>query len=243
MPGIKNKFIVRTVDSFFSHLLKLTADTSLYEKRKRTKILMFHDISDDTKDPFSISKQAFEHLIITCIEQGYCFISLDEYICNQKANNNNKIIMTFDDGYHSVYSIAAPMLEKYGIPFVLYISTDLIGQEGYLSEEEIRMLSQNKNCTIGSHLHHHLMSRYMSEDQLRKEVADSIEILEAITGKKIKHLALPYGSITACSLYDIRLLKKIGLFSVALTTQKAVSAWDKPNRLPRIDGSRKDLLI
>ena len=65
-----------------------------------------------------------------------------------------------------------------------------------MTEEQIRTLSGSKWTTIGSHGYYHNDLAKISIDSVKKEIIQSKQYLETITGKEIKALAFPYGSYT-----------------------------------------------
>lgn len=203
-----------------------------YESLSRKKgrewgynILCFHDVSINhglyTIDPMNFEK------IITKISKD--IVSIDDI--NEIKTDRKKYIITFDDGYASLYSQVRPIMNKYNACYTVYISTDFIGREGYLNSDEIKLLSKDSNCTIGSHMKSHRMTRMMNRSEIAQEWIESKYFLEKITGKNVKHGALPYGSIKACSLKSIRIGLKNGYETIATTI--ALGIQRKKKLLPR----------
>jgi peptidoglycan/xylan/chitin deacetylase (PgdA/CDA1 family) len=57
----------------------------------------------------------------------YDFISISDIPKRLLSNNNKKFaVFTFDDGYKDNFDIAYPILKKYNIPFIIYITTNFI---------------------------------------------------------------------------------------------------------------------
>ena len=46
---------------------------------------------------------------------------------------NKKILITVDDAFESFYEFAWPYLKKNKIPFVLFVSTEPVGSNGYMT--------------------------------------------------------------------------------------------------------------
>ena len=57
-------------------------------------------------------------------------------LINQK--NEKKILITIDDGFKSFYKEAWPYLKKNKIPFILFVSTEPVGKNGYMNWDEIK---------------------------------------------------------------------------------------------------------
>tara|TARA_Y100000816_G_C26069320_1_gene562274 strand:- start:622 stop:1233 length:612 start_codon:yes stop_codon:yes gene_type:complete len=112
---------------------------------------------------------------------------------SESYSNNLSISVTIDDGYKDTM-YAADILNKLSIPFTLFISTDNIGQEDYLTERDIRDLSDLSISEIGSHGKTHTKLGKLSIKDQDDEVRSSKHILEKITNRSIESISLPHGS-------------------------------------------------
>ena len=181
------------------------------KKLDLSSVLCFHDISDRSDNLYAILPEDFVKLV-DLYEKN--IRSFSDIAVGHKIGT----AISFDDGFFSTYGIAYPLLKQKGIPFIVYIATDYIGRPGYMTTEQIRILAQDPDvCTIGSHMCSHRKTREMSEQEIRKEWADSKIILEKITGRPVDHAALPYGSVYSCTRKSIRLGFEAGYRTVATT--------------------------
>lgn len=190
--------------------------------KQRSRICMFHDIVVDgasLPDEYACTVSRLAQIVTAYRAQGLTFISLDALLDMPYSKaKNGYCVITLDDGYASAANLAAPYFTQAGIPFTLYVSTGLLGQDGYLRPNQLSELAANPLCTIGSHLVTHSMTRFMPADLVMQEMVDSKAELERITGKPVTHMAFPYGSAYACSMRDARLAKQCGYRSAAFTT-------------------------
>ena len=148
----------------------------------------------------------------------------------------NKAVITFDDVPANVYENAIPFLRKYSVPYTLYISTGLIGTEGFMSEKQIKELSKDPLCTIGSHTVSHSMLKKNNVD-LQKEFLESKQELERLIKSPVEHFAYPYGTPFAISNKVIKYLQNSGLYRSAVCTIPACinrHSIDNMFSLPRI---------
>ena len=53
----------------------------------------------------------------------------------QKKKKNN---ITIDDAFQSFYEVAWPYLKENKIPFILFVSTEPVGNKGYMTWEQIK---------------------------------------------------------------------------------------------------------
>jgi peptidoglycan/xylan/chitin deacetylase (PgdA/CDA1 family) len=112
-------------------------------------------------------------------------------------------VITFDDGYVSVYDTAMPMLAERDWPFTVFVSTDYVdgGYGAYLTWDQLRELSAN-GATMGNHTrsHAHLIRREAGEspEQWQQRIDDEIgsagqRLTEELGDRAIPVLAYPYG--------------------------------------------------
>lgn len=181
----------------------------------------FHRITNSTSAdkkyaPYDITPNRLESIIEEYQKKGYRFISIDE-VCDMQQRMREQsyiqkfftalfamkfICVTLDDGYEDNYTNAYPIFQKYNIPFCIYVTTSYIGANflaredapSSLKEWQIEEMASNPLCTIGAHTKTHPNMAKLSEKQQREELVDSINVLEQLTGKKINHITIPYGS-------------------------------------------------
>lgn len=205
---------------------------------------MFHDITEnDAEKEFAVSYCKFKNILREIEINDYKFVSLD-YLLSSNDKKEKLCVITFDDVYKGVYTFAYSYLEEKQIPYILYVATNFINKDDYITKEELRKMLSSELCSIGSHTVNHVMTRFTSEKKLRNELLESKNCLEALSGKEVRHFAFPYGSPRAVSLFDIKYVKEAGYESAATTLQIKLGCNYKKRKylLPRIDASRKDLM-
>ena len=76
----------------------------------------------------NLSATFLETLIERYHARGYDIVSLDEVRERVRLGRHGRrfVAFTFDDGYRSNFDIAFPIFAKYGVPFAVYVATDLI---------------------------------------------------------------------------------------------------------------------
>tara|TARA_B100001989_G_C24524919_1_gene458080 strand:- start:259 stop:981 length:723 start_codon:yes stop_codon:yes gene_type:complete len=124
------------------------------------------------------------------------FISLIDYLGNKI--NPEKIIITFDDGFKSIIPAVEKSLKK-GYKTIVYIISDYIDKEGFLSKKDIKYL-YSIGCKIGSHSKSHKDLSKVNNDILKLELTESKKVLEKIIGEEVIHFAFPYGSFNKFSI-------------------------------------------
>ncbi|WP_448266964.1 polysaccharide deacetylase family protein [Nostoc sp. DSM 114159] len=109
-------------------------------------ILMYHRVAEANSDPWSLCvtpKHFAEHLEVLR-EYGYP-LHLQELIkkLDDRQPVHRSIVVTFDDGYADNLYNAKPLLEKYDIPAVVFVTTGGIDQKHEFWWDELdRLLLQ-----------------------------------------------------------------------------------------------------
>ncbi|MDQ1298668.1 MAG: poly-beta,6-N-acetyl-D-glucosamine N-deacetylase, partial [Campylobacterota bacterium] len=135
-------------------------------------ILSYHEISDksETLDSnYAVAPSNFDQQIRWLMNNGYHFVSIDDilkYRKNKKALPPKAVLMTFDDGYHSVYENAYPVIKKYKIPVVIALvgswmsakdnvdfDGQIIARDKFLSQKELKEMVGSGLVEIASHTH------------------------------------------------------------------------------------------
>ncbi len=202
--------LIREENRLYSHLLKFFSLCS----KKGPEVYLFHDIIDNKKDvksDFVLSLASFENFLQNRLTNGWkamTYLQLSEMIVKKSKLKQHHFMVTFDDCNESVFTTAYPILKKLKIPFIIFISKELVGKYAYLSEEQIRILASNSLCTVGSHGLQHIMFRYLSRKKAIEQYKESQAYLEQLTSKRVDCFAFPYGRLVECSYKNIRDLSK-----------------------------------
>jgi len=118
--------------------------------------------------------------------------------------------VTLDDGYLSDLENALPELQKRRIPAAFFISPGCVGHypnwlghayqrllhEPIMTAEQIRILGEHRQVSIGSHGMHHLNLVSLSESEAFGELEDSKLELERLLDRKIGMFSFPFGACT-----------------------------------------------
>ena len=177
------------------------ADAKTILARKQVPILCYHQIRDwrekDSKaaKDYIVPIETFKAQIKMLADSGYHTILADQlydYLNNGTELPSKPIMLTFDDTDLDQYTIAEPVLSKYGFKASYFVMTVSIGRPNYMTRDMIKELSDKGN-DIGSHTwDHHNVKKYQGKDW-EIQIDKPTKTLEAITGKKIQHFAYPFG--------------------------------------------------
>ncbi len=173
-------------------------------------ILMYHQIADIPKilDPLglAISPFQFEQQMNFLARNGYTCLTLADAVQSLqegKQMSGKFFVLTFDDGYHDVYSTACPIIEKFGFTATIFLVANCMGSLGnwwvegdtsaslLLSQDEARKLSQ-RGFIFGSHTLSHPFLNKLDEDSAFNEIFKSKIILQSELDTSIDYFSYPY---------------------------------------------------
>tara|TARA_Y100000748_G_scaffold277001_1_gene253730 strand:- start:84 stop:833 length:750 start_codon:yes stop_codon:yes gene_type:complete len=200
---------------FIKKLLKNTIKETLgffyyhsyrkYAQMPGNRALIYHAFGTKYKHDtygFSINLSQFEEHI-KFYNDNYKIININEYM---NFSNIDTLSITIDDGYKDNLD-AIEILNKYDIPFTLYVTTSTLDTNGYLSGDDIKSLSYLNNCEIGSHSCNHVRLNTISDEKIFFELSESKKIIENMIGNKISGISYPHGSYNQ---YVLSILRSIG---------------------------------
>ncbi|MGH8046416.1 MAG: polysaccharide deacetylase family protein, partial [Chthoniobacterales bacterium] len=180
-----------------------------FDESSRAVVFCYHRFEPNPgKDGLGIKPTEFEAQMQALKDNGIAVISMEDFLAWRRGGKNipaKSAVISIDDGYISGYSIAWPILKKFGYPFTMYIYTDYV-KGGRLSGGASMTWDQlaemrDAGVDIASHTVSHSnlrspagRSKEAYQAWLETELKGSKDLLEQKLGIKIKTLAYPYGN-------------------------------------------------
>jgi len=131
-------------------------NSKLYSKDEGVLSIMYHRFNESKYPSTNIQMDIFEKQIELIKSSKFDFINPKEFEKNFNVpKNQKKILLTIDDAFSSFYTEAWPYLKENRIPFILFVSTEPIGKNGYMTWEQIKEIEKNNFALIGHHSHTH----------------------------------------------------------------------------------------
>lgn len=122
-----------TPEDYFLNVLSPAA-LSADEISAQVPILMYHHLSEDVTNSEMVSPEQFEAQIRALSEAGYTGVSFDElqaYVLRGEPLPEKPVVITFDDGYRSNYTLAYPILQKYSMKATIFAVGVSFGTDHY----------------------------------------------------------------------------------------------------------------
>ena len=166
-------------------------------------VLVYHALGDAPRDvPLRnsfVPVPRFEAQM-AALGRGWRVVGLDELLA---PGDGRRVAITFDDGYRSVLTHAAPILERFGYPATVFVPTRFLGGRNewdpptdlpldIMTGDEILELA-GRGFEIGSHGHGHEDLGAATEDEAARDLGTSVERLAALVGRPPRFLAYPFG--------------------------------------------------
>jgi peptidoglycan/xylan/chitin deacetylase (PgdA/CDA1 family) len=147
---------------------------------------------------------AFAEQMAYLHREGYMTIPLDDFVAFQEGKASlpaKPILLTFDDGFMSVYCYAFPILKRYGMKATVFVTPDPESEnfkkhaavDSPLTPEQMREMS-DYGIAIESHGMTHRYLTEMEPELARWELEESKKVLEGIVRKPVRFLAIPSGA-------------------------------------------------
>ena len=168
----------------------------------RRVILIYHSIGPT---PFGLPEQAFRAQIGWLIANAKV-VTLEE-VLDGSSVAGLAVAITFDDGYHSVFEHAAPILKNAELAASVYLNAEWIGDgqrrpsdsnrghypgEEFLLWDEVRALC-DMGWIIGSHGADHVDLTRLPDTDVHMQLRQSKAAIEERLGTGCSHFAYTWG--------------------------------------------------
>jgi peptidoglycan/xylan/chitin deacetylase (PgdA/CDA1 family) len=176
----------------------------------RLAIFSYHKIGEPTGGGYPtwnyVSEETFVAHLSHLRDHDWTVIDLDAALAGLERPETlppRAALLTFDDGYQTMLTVAAPLLERFGYPGVVFVPTEYIGgrnrwdewiepDEPICSWDELRAL-ESAAVSVQAHSVTHRAFSDLTMDEIRAEIRRSKQALEEGLGRPVELFAYPYG--------------------------------------------------
>ncbi len=207
-----------------------------YSEDLGTLSLMYHRFNENEYPSTNVKMDIFEKQINIIKKKKYEFENPENFDLKfNKPKSNKKILITIDDAFTSFYENAWPFLKRNKIPFILFVSTEPVGKNGYMSWYQIKEIEKESFAFIGNHSHTHEYLIDFKFNDFKNDIDTSIKIFNEKLGYNPIFFSFPFGEY---SLEQINFIKK--KFKYAFGQHSGVIDLNKnPYELPRFPINEK----
>ena len=208
-------------------------------------ILMYHEIGDGPNQLY-VRLGELERQLRYLAREGYRTVSLSEAV-NMLAGKADRgvvagykpVVLTFDDGYRSHYTVVFPLLKEMNMTATFFVISGRIGRPGYVSWDELGEMAA-AGMEVGCHSARHLdLARVKSESVLGDEIGGARSALRERLGVDVSHFCYPSGKLNDAVVERV---KREGYVGAVTTSPGWALPGSDPLRLRRIRVNRSDSL-
>ena len=156
--------------------------------------IMYHRFNEFKYPSTNISMDVFKKHVELIFDANLSFYHPkkfeDEFNLPKKEK---RILLTVDDAFQSFYDNAWPYLKKNQIPFVLFVSTEPVGNNGYMNWDQIKEIESSGFGVIGHHSHSHDYLIDKSEEIFLNDIKTSNLIFKEKLGYVPTLFSYPFG--------------------------------------------------
>ncbi len=163
-------------------------------------VLIYHRVGGKSGLDIDMPTAMFDAQMAILAASGLV-VTIDDAIDSLHTNNPdaaNQVVVTFDDGTSDLVNNAFPILEHYGVPSTLYVSTDFLERKVSFPQDGLPMswaalddARASGLVTVGAHSHTHALFDRLQPEAVADEIARSDELIENRLGFRPMHFAYP----------------------------------------------------
>lgn len=165
-------------------------------------ILLYHFVGRESLERdgasttrYNVTTADFDAQLALLHRLGYQTVTVGEITAALRGEGIlpvRPIAITFDDGWVEQYSIAFPLLQKYGMKATFYVPSSYTTGGRVVTWEELEEL-RDAGMEIGAHTRKHVNLLSVSAEDASYEIFGSKSVLEAKLDITVESMAYPYG--------------------------------------------------
>ena len=165
-----------------------------YSKDEGVLSIMYHRFNESKYPSTNIQMEVFLKHTKLIKDLNYEFIHPNEFQENFSIpKKQKKILLTIDDAFQSFYDVAWPYLKENKIPFILFVSTEPVGNRGYMTWDQVKEIEKESFALIGHHSHSHEYLIEKSDQDFIKDIKKANLIFNEKVGYVPKLFSYPFG--------------------------------------------------
>lgn len=179
-------------------LSPVAAQVSEAELNKGANVLMYHRFGESDYPSTNVTLEQFEAQLEKLESGPYEVLALSEIVSALDSETPlpaHAVAISIDDAYRSVYTEAWPRLEAAGLPFTLFVATDVLDRETapYMTWDELREMAESDLVTIGHQTASHPSMPQESLERNEEEIRRANARFKKELGQVPELFAYPYG--------------------------------------------------
>ena len=156
---------------------------------------MYHRFGETKYPSTNITVGQLENHLQYLKEEKFEFIFVKDLIVPESLTFKT-ISITVDDAYLSFYEVGLPIFEKYNIPVTLFLNTENVGGNNYMSWSQLQD-ALSRGVDIQNHTHSHSSLPKLSEAEIILEIENSQKLILDNLNITPHLFAYPFGEASA----------------------------------------------
>ncbi len=199
-------------------------------------ILAYHSISEYRQDALAVRAADFDAQMTWLHRHGYRSVTLAEFMSKTFKKGDRIVIITFDDGYRDNYTLALPILKRYGYVATTFLVTDYVNTDHVYTWDVPKITPQGDaslyqvltweqvyemaayGIEFGSHSCTHPELTTLPREQYEEEITRSRQDLQARLERDVVSFCYPRGNLNADI---IQMVEKAGYGCAVVTPKQA----------------------
>jgi peptidoglycan/xylan/chitin deacetylase (PgdA/CDA1 family) len=220
-------------------------------RRHPLRVFNYHRVSCLCRDGMTVSPDVFARQL-DYIRRHHDVVDLDEALAIVRSGRRLRrpaALVTFDDGYLSVYEEAWPPMRTRALPGCCFVATDLVGTSatlphdagsavaplmGLMTWEQLRTLRE-AGWAVGAHSATHARLSATTGDALVREVDGARDALRRRLGLEAVTFAYPFGGVDDISAEALERIRSAGYDACFSDVFGEIGPRDELFHLNRID--------
>lgn len=219
--------------------------------RHPVRVFTFHRVTSLCRDGMTISPEMFMRQI-DFVRRHHTMVSLDravELLAPGQRLRRPVAALTFDDGYGSVGSVAAPLMRDRGLTGTCFVCTDFIGTERRFDHDASSAVRDSMKVMdwselsalreagwqVGAHTASHVRLSVVSRTALHDELRAPLSILREWSGSPHVAMAYPFGGPDDITTDGVLEAKEAGYSALVSNVAGENLPGDDPFSVRRVD--------
>lgn len=152
---------------------------------------MYHRFGESKYPSTNTTKEQLEAHLSYLTEKNFDFIFAKDLL-KPETLSKKTISITVDDAYLSFYEVGLPIFEKFNIPVTLFLNTENVGGNNYMSWIQLQD-TLTRGVDIQNHTHSHSSLSALSVEEITNEIEKSQALIFDNLGIVPNLFAYPFG--------------------------------------------------
>ena len=200
---------------------------------RQPRVLFYHGVAERIADARieseSIQADDFERQL-KYIRKHFNPVSTDEFYERFISGKweGREILLTFDDGYRNMLSTALPLLEKYDVPFILFLTVDNISDNKLFPTTINRLVNLASTAKTTPSICSAISTKLkrLPIDQVEQI---TVELLDRISPEELSELREKYSSVNPLNWEDCRRIAESSLCTIGSHCMSHICCHDNQN--------------